>query len=335
MTGTIISYDASTGQGLLTAEGRQYEFNTSMWRESVAPAPNQTVSFALNGSTPINIRIVAGYAPPRPQHYEEPRQQRHDHAHSANAGMNNIGRDAAANMQGAGQQAAASMKDFGQKAAAGMNDMGQKAAAGMKSFGDKAAGSMNDLGSKAMGGLKDSFENVRNMAGNNGLNFAESDNPFLRSLESSIGVTTAIAYAVFFVSSLFLQAVAVNVFGAWTGASLYDILAKGAEAGFGNYHILLIIAWVSVFVPLVWKDRKAYLSYLLPVVVFIAIGVAAHDMVSGVKSQLGGLTGGMPLFSPSQAKELSQLWKLSFGCYLAIGSALYLGAVGVRRFSAR
>lgn len=58
MRGRIIHYSPNDARGLIAAEGRQYVFELAQWQDDIAPATNQTVDFAPQGSRAHAVSVV-------------------------------------------------------------------------------------------------------------------------------------------------------------------------------------------------------------------------------------------------------------------------------------
>lgn len=56
--GKIIFYNGNTGEGLISCDGQQYEFNIKQWRSDSAPSLNQTVKFEICGTNILFVKHV-------------------------------------------------------------------------------------------------------------------------------------------------------------------------------------------------------------------------------------------------------------------------------------
>lgn len=96
----------------------------------------------------------------------------------------------------------------------------------------------------------------------------------------------------------------------------------------GIYGLLCVIALAGPLLPVVWKDKKASLGGVLPLLFMLFIGFQWYRLVSEAMDALGlsnaphrGFGGGT---APS--KGFSDVCTLGSGFYLSLASAIYLAA---------
>ena len=152
-----------------------------------------------------------------------------------------------------------------------------------------------------------------------GLNLAS--NPIVQRY----GMLTLGAYAVFLIGTLALNAISITFLGSSQGKPLYDIADLMSQLGGGSgVKLMLVIAYASIAVPLVWKDKRAWLALALPL---LAVLGAIWSGIHTINSAAGGFGGGQ-----NGAPGASDLFSLGFGFYVSLAAGLVLAWAGVQRF---
>jgi hypothetical protein len=96
----------------------------------------------------------------------------------------------------------------------------------------------------------------------------------------------------------------------------------------GIYGLLALAALAGPFVSAFWKDKRAMLGAVLPLVFMILVAIL-------VRSAITSTTRGMPSEIADAARaELTSGISLGLGAYLSVLAALYLGFNGVKKFLA-
>lgn len=130
------------------------------------------------------------------------------------------------------------------------------------------------------------------------------------------GMPTLIAYGLFLIGTTMFKAVSVAMLGAgWTMFQLAGFLS--AFGGGGGIKMLLILSYLSIAVPFVWRDPRAWLALLLPLLTMVWALIKA--MTAGGGGGGGGIGAG----------DLGIL-----GFYLPFVAAIFLGMTGFRKFKA-
>lgn len=147
------------------------------------------------------------------------------------------------------------------------------------------------------------------------------------SVLARYGKVTLIAYAAFLLGTLAFNAVSISIMGQQQGRALYDIASLMSQLGGGSgIKLGLLLAYVSVVVPLLWRDRRAWLALAVPLLVLVAaVWSAAHA--------INAATGGLGAYGGDVAREMAGVFSLGFGFYLSLAAALVLAASGVKRFA--
>jgi len=139
------------------------------------------------------------------------------------------------------------------------------------------------------------------------------------------GTLTLGAYAVYLIGTLVFNAISITIFGTSQGKPLYDVATLLSQVGGGGgVKFMLIVAYLSIFLPLVWKDRRAWLALMLPVIAVLgALWTGTH----AINSAAGGFGGG------NGGPSASDLFSIGFGFYLSLAAGLVLAWCGFQRFS--
>lgn len=171
-------------------------------------------------------------------------------------------------------------------------------------------------------------------------------------LLAKFGVETLVAMAVLVLGWFAFNTVSVQVSSAYSlGFSFWKVLAVvnspmgimnagAAGGGTGIYGFLAIVALVAPLAPYFWKDHRAYLGGLLPLLFVLFVGAMIYlgindgiKQAQGVANMFGGqrmaeeLTSGM-------AKEVLKAITIGIGGYLSIVASLYFAAKGTIKFLA-
>jgi hypothetical protein len=120
------------------------------------------------------------------------------------------------------------------------------------------------------------------------------------------GVPTLVAYGVFLISTMFFAAISIplmGVFGGGGGPTLWQLSALA-----GGLKFLLLLSYISIGVPFFWRDKRAWLALLVPVLTMVFTLVKANGM--------GGL-GSVAVL----------------GFWLPAAAAGFMGFVGFKKFS--
>ena len=131
------------------------------------------------------------------------------------------------------------------------------------------------------------------------------------SIIARYGKPLLIAYGVFFIGSLFFHFISMQMLGMSQGNSLFDLSSQLSQAGGGGgIKLLVLLAYLSIAVPFVWPDKRAWLTLLLPLL-----------------SVLWGFWSVRRAMGP-----MAELFSYGIGFYLTIASALFIAALAFKRF---
>lgn len=151
------------------------------------------------------------------------------------------------------------------------------------------------------------------------------DKPIVGSIVERYGMAIPIAWVLLLIGTLALNTAAqsMDAFGAHRvglAVSMFNLSTIMAPFGGGGGVVkaLLILAYLSIGVPVVWRDRRAWLTLLLPL---IAVIWAFADVLY-VKGKADTQGGGFYSFD------------FGFGFWLSLIMAIIIAALAVKRFMA-
>lgn len=173
----------------------------------------------------------------------------------------------------------------------------------------------------------------------------EKGGAIVSSAVASFGVPLLVATGLLIVSWFFLSAVSVDallgkisftfwqVLGFVNAGNAWDVVMQGGSGpSAGFYGLFCIIALAGPFVRFVWKDRRACLGGLLPLIFMLFVGIM-------VRISLQSMTGGTPEGPLAEVQrqaqaEMMKAISLGPGAYVSAIVSLYLAAVATKQFLA-
>ena len=100
----------------------------------------------------------------------------------------------------------------------------------------------------------------------------------------------------------------------------------------GIYGFLAFVCLLGPFVRYVWKDKRAVLGGVLPLLFMLIVGMIAHSKFNTAMGM------GAPGVDPNDpmvkemTQQVSQAISVGFGVYLSVLACLYFAAMGVKDF---
>jgi hypothetical protein len=141
------------------------------------------------------------------------------------------------------------------------------------------------------------------------------------SILERYGKAIPITWALFLLGTLAFNAASISMMGVGRGWSWFDIAGlmsqMGRDSG-GTIKVLLLIGYASIAVPLFWRDRRAWLALLVPL---LALLWGTFSVLHTMSSVGDGMMG-----------RMSDVFSLGFGFYLSLLAASVLAALAVKRF---
>ena len=129
------------------------------------------------------------------------------------------------------------------------------------------------------------------------------------------------AYVLFLLGTLAFNAISVSLGGSGIGKPLFDVaglMGQFGGNGGGSVKAVLLLAYAGIVLPLVWRDRRAWLALLLPLLAVLWAVFAAIHAIGSVGGQFG--------------QEVSDFVSIDFGFYLSLIAALTLAWSGVKHW---
>lgn len=125
--------------------------------------------------------------------------------------------------------------------------------------------------------------------------------------------------------------------------NVIDVLGYGRGDGAGMYGFLAIVALVAPLVPYFWKDRRAHLANLLPLLFMLYVGLTIYW---GIQDSAKQAQGAMTAFGGAQAarmaaemaeaitEEAMKAFSIGLGAYLSAVTSVYLASKGTIKYLA-
>jgi hypothetical protein len=161
---------------------------------------------------------------------------------------------------------------------------------------------------------------------------------------AKFGIPSLVAAACIVVGWFMLPAVSVNIpFGGSGHLTFWAILgvvnsgnmaslARAGSSSSGIYGLLAVIALCGPFVHHFWRDKRALLGGLLPLLFMLLVGLVIRNaMAEAFGAASNGVLGE---FARTAQKEAMKAISIGSGVYLAMLASLYFAAVGTRKFLA-
>ena len=163
------------------------------------------------------------------------------------------------------------------------------------------------------------------------------------SAVAKFGLPTLIATGLLIIGWFFLSALSIQsllgkmdftfwqLLGYLNSSSAFDSVMQGRSGpSAGFYGFLAIIALVGPFISYFWKDKRASLGGLLPLLFMLMVGIMLRGSIN---SSLGGDVGG-PLgdMTRQMREEAMKAVSIGLGVYVSGLVSLYFAGVGVKKF---
>ncbi len=108
------------------------------------------------------------------------------------------------------------------------------------------------------------------------------------------------------------------------------------QAGTGNastgvYGFLAFVSLVGPFIHFLWKDKRAVLAGVLPLLFMLIVGLVAHHSFNAAMGMGGAADPNDPMVQAVQ-QQVSQAISIGFGVYLSVLASLYFAGMGVKDF---
>ena len=122
-----------------------------------------------------------------------------------------------------------------------------------------------------------------------------------------------------------------QVLGYLNTTNPFELLMQGGRgsSSTGFYGLLAVIVLAGPFAHYVWKDKRALLGGVLPLLFLLSVGLAVRSSISSAFSDPSGAA---QAFADQAREEAMKAVSLGLGAYLSGLASLYFAAVGVKKF---
>lgn len=169
----------------------------------------------------------------------------------------------------------------------------------------------------------------------------EEGGKILRQLIARFGLPTLVATVLLIVGWFFMTSLSIpdarakftfwQILGVLNASSPYEaVLDPRGAPGAGWYGFFAIVALAGPLVHYLWKDKRAVLGGLLPLLFMLLVALMVRSAINNVG---GAETANLPAEALRQMRE--EAWKgvsIGLGAYLSGLVGLYSAAVGTKRF---
>ena len=171
-----------------------------------------------------------------------------------------------------------------------------------------------------------------------------------------VGKPVLIATGSLFVSWFFLNIISIQVtesmkygvtfwkiLGIVNSSGVLNALQSGGGGDTGIYGFLGCIALAGPFISQFWKDPRAHLGNLLPLILMVFVAISIYmGIQDGMKSagNIGAMFAGADAakFAQNMANEMMlsvlKALHLGIGAYVSIAASAYLSMIGTRKYLA-
>jgi hypothetical protein len=163
---------------------------------------------------------------------------------------------------------------------------------------------------------------------------------------AKVGMPNLVAGLVLFIAWFFLNAVVVTVpfggkmevtfwqvLGVLNASNIIEVLGSNLHGSAGIYGLFAVICLAGPFIQYFWKDKRAALGGLLPLVFMVIVGIMVHNSISNAMGPMP--SGGMYADMQREAQaEMSKAISYGMGIYLAVLAGLYFAGAGLKNYLA-
>ncbi len=160
---------------------------------------------------------------------------------------------------------------------------------------------------------------------------------------AKFGLPTLVATGLLIIGWFFLSAASVQsllgkmdftfwqLLGYLNSSSAFDTAMQGRSGpSAGFYGFLAIVALAGPFIPYFWKDKRAGLGGLLPLLFVLMVWIMLRGSIN---SSLGGdVNGPLGDMARQMREEAMKAVSIGLGSYLSGLMSLYFAGVGVKKF---
>jgi len=143
-----------------------------------------------------------------------------------------------------------------------------------------------------------------------------------RDILQLLPIPVLVAYVIFVLSALVFNIISMEVFGMSQGVTMWG---AGERLNIGGINFLLILAFLSIVVPVVWRDKRAWFAMLLPIFPLLKLWYGFSSFMNEATQAMGNIG-----FSKASA-GLGDLFSIGLGGYGTGIAAVFLAGYGLKR----
>ena len=174
----------------------------------------------------------------------------------------------------------------------------------------------------------------------------EKGGQIFRQIVAKVGMPNLVAGLVLLISWFWLNAVVVQIpfggkfeitfwqiLGLLNASNILEVLGSASRSSAGMYGFFALVCLAGPFVQYFWKDKRAALGGLLPLVFMVIVGIIVRNNISNAMGPIP--TGGMYADMQRQAQEeMSKAISYGMGLYLSVLAGLYFAGIGLKTYLA-
>ena len=161
---------------------------------------------------------------------------------------------------------------------------------------------------------------------------------------AKVGMPNLVAGVVLFLSWTWLTAASIQlpfgrmdfsfwqILGSLNTNNVMDAMERNGHPSAGIYGLLALIAIAGPFVHFFWKDKRAVLGGLLPLVFMVIVGIMARSSLTNAMG--GGASGAYGDLQNQMQEEVMKAISLGMGTYLGLLASLYFAGIAAKGYMA-
>jgi hypothetical protein len=162
---------------------------------------------------------------------------------------------------------------------------------------------------------------------------------------AKVGTPNLIAGLVLVISWLWLNSISVQmpfagkmeitfwqVLGLLNANNIIEVLGSNMRGSAGIYGFFALVCMAAPFIQYFWKDKRAALGGLLPLLFMIIVAIMAGSSINNAMG--GGGNGAYGQMQREMQEEIMKAISIGMGVYLSILASLYFAGVGAKNYLA-
>jgi len=174
----------------------------------------------------------------------------------------------------------------------------------------------------------------------------EKGGQIFAQIVAKVGMPSLVCGLVLAISWFWLTAVSVTVpfggkfevtfwqiLGLLNASNIIEVIGNASRSSSGMYGLFAIVCLAGPFIQYFWKDKRAALGGLLPLVFMAIVGTMVHNSINNAMGPVP--SGGMYADMQRQAQEeMSKAISYGMGLYLSVLASLYFAGIGLKNYLA-